>query len=163
MVLYQHMLNLKLVEWLQFEGLKHLTLSGKERGNSVLQNQFDQSVETSPKYIWMKMSLKYNWLIRVHPSREDSNPVISVIPDLGIFSLDMPKTLKYSSLVFARWNLEPKTISAHHGPVDICISACLTSHPEKLILLVINKLCMIHICSTLTLCHLQVILHADLS
>lgn len=79
----------------------------------------------------MKMSLKYNWLTRVHPSREDSNPEISVILHLGIFNLDIPKALKYSSLVFARWNLEPKTLSAHHGPLDICISACLTSSSRK--------------------------------
>lgn len=94
---------------------------GKEKGNSLLQNQFNPSVETSPKYIWMKMSLKYDCLLGVHPSREDSNPVISVTFHLGIFSLDISKALKYSSLVLARWNLEPKTISAHHGFVHICL------------------------------------------
>lgn len=53
-LLYQHALHLKQAEGLQYEGLKQLTLSGRERGNSFLENQFDQSDESSTKYIWKK-------------------------------------------------------------------------------------------------------------
>lgn len=52
MLLNEHALDLKQAEGLQFEGLKQLTLSGRERGNSLLKNQFDQCAEPSTKYIW---------------------------------------------------------------------------------------------------------------
>jgi len=36
--LHKHAFDLKQAEGLQFAGLKHLTLSGRERGNSLLEN-----------------------------------------------------------------------------------------------------------------------------